>query len=93
MHTEILPKGHSAIPFPDKRQSDALREEDEFMQTHGGRGSRAIYAIVMLIESGFDAAWRLPAAIMKQTGRMRANGTWKPTSDPAADTARSHGHE
>jgi hypothetical protein len=93
MHENIGRKGHGPKPFPDARQSGALSEEDAFMHTHGGCGSRAIYAIVMRVEAGFNAAWRIPAAIMKRAGHIRANGIGKGNSPSAVETARLIHHK
>lgn len=38
--------GPNSRPFQPARRTDALREEDEFMELHGGRGSRLIYLTV-----------------------------------------------
>ncbi len=38
--------------FPHARPSQALREEDAFMQLHGGTGSRLIFEIVSGLASG-----------------------------------------
>ena len=35
--------GPISRPFEPARGKDARREEDEFMQRHGGRGSRLVY--------------------------------------------------
>lgn len=34
------------VPFPNEKKSQALIEEDIFMNEHGGNSSRAIYLIV-----------------------------------------------
>lgn len=47
-------KDHGAdngCPFPGERRSPALTEEDRFMELHGGRGSRAVYLAVCMIEA------------------------------------------
>ena len=87
MHPDIFPKGYPFTPFPARRPSGGLSAEDEFMRIHGGRGSRAVYAMVLWIEAGFGAAWRIPAAMAMQAGRIGANGTGQPASPSAAGTA------
>ena len=87
MRQDIFPKGYPFTPFPAGRPSGALSAEDEFMRIHGGRGSRAVYAIVLWMEAGFGAAWRIPAALVMRTGQMRANSTGQPASPSAAGTA------
>ncbi|MBU4531453.1 MAG: hypothetical protein KUA43_14925 [Hoeflea sp.] len=51
--------GPTSRPFEPSRGANALREEDEFMELHGGRGSRLVYLTVEWLGSRFDAAWRL----------------------------------
>ena len=41
-----------SISFPDRRKSQALQEEDAFLEAHGQQGNRLIYLIV-------DALFRL----------------------------------
>ena len=48
-------------PFPDERPSRALREEDAFMECHGGRGARTIYLAIQSIA-------RLAAALTASCG-------------------------
>ncbi|AKI02494.1 hypothetical protein IMCC20628_03812 [Hoeflea sp. IMCC20628] len=45
-------------PFPQARPAQALREEDAFMELHGGAGARLIYLIVDWVASGIGAAGR-----------------------------------
>ena len=87
MRPDIFPKGYPFTPFPARRPSGGLSAEDEFMRIHGGRGSRAVYAIVLWIEAGFGAAWRMPAALAMRAGRIGANGTGQPASPSTAGTA------
>ncbi|WP_417409898.1 hypothetical protein [Hoeflea sp.] len=87
MHPDIFPKGYPFTPFPARRPSGGLSAEDEFMRIHGGRGSRAVYAIVLWIEAGFGAAWRMPAAMAMRAGRIGASGTGQPASPSTAGTA------
>lgn len=56
-------------PFRDKRTSRALRDEDSFMQAHGGRGARAMYLAVSWIEAGLVAAGRMPALFVMHLNR------------------------
>ncbi len=63
--------GPASRPFEPGRGTNALREEDEFMELHGGRGSRWIYLTVEWLASRLDAAaqqasrvwnrWRRPS--------------------------------
>lgn len=38
--------GTGGRPFPQAKQTDALREENAFMHLHGGAGCRWIYGVV-----------------------------------------------
>lgn len=82
-----------ASTFPDTRKCRALSEEDAFMQTHGGRGSRTIYLIVTGIEAGIIALFRAPGSTVKRLRRLRAGYTARPdahTASSAAVTAATH---
>ncbi|MCY0093176.1 hypothetical protein [Hoeflea ulvae] len=46
MQIEIHIRGARARPVSHVRSTRALREEDEFMELHGGTGSRLIYLAV-----------------------------------------------
>ena len=89
MPANTFTKGLSPSPFPNERQCRAMNEEDQFMQTHGGSGSRGIYAIVMSVEASFNAILRMPAATVRQVGRIRAKGIRKPNSPSAAGAAHA----
>ena len=41
------------------RKSDRLKEEDAFMELHGGKGARLIYWTVCQIEAAGNAVWCL----------------------------------
>ena len=72
--------------FPDARKSPALSEEDAFMQTHGGHGSRTIYIIVMGIEAGVIALARAPGSTRKLLKRLWVKGTGRTGAQAAASS-------
>lgn len=59
--------GPNSRPFQQARRTDAAREEDAFMQLHGGRGSRLIYLIVVAVE----AFARMPGRVLTLRGNRR----------------------
>lgn len=54
--------GPNSRPFQCACPTHALREEDAFMQLHGGRASRLIYLIVVSVE----AFVRMPGRVLTQ---------------------------
>tara|TARA_R110000787_G_scaffold9546_6_gene33213 strand:- start:57 stop:362 length:306 start_codon:yes stop_codon:yes gene_type:complete len=48
-------KGAGSRPFPQAGKTRAERQEDAFMELHGGRGAQLIYRIVCLIDAA--AGW------------------------------------
>ena len=51
---KICSIGSVCRPFPHARPADALRQEDAFMELHGGRGSRCVYLLVDWLASVGD---------------------------------------
>lgn len=73
--------GPSSRPFEPARGKDALREEDEFMELHGGRGSRWIYLAVEWLAS----IGGLPKRMLRRSAK-RENGAPLPRgARPPAD--------
>ncbi len=40
---------YTGLPLPHARPKPSLKEEDAFMEEHGGKGSRAIFLIVEFV--------------------------------------------
>jgi hypothetical protein len=55
MRSDRPGKGVCSRPFPQAGKTRAEREEDAFMELHGGRGAQLIYRTVCLI--GAAAGW------------------------------------
>ncbi|MEL6126146.1 MAG: hypothetical protein AAFR57_07105 [Pseudomonadota bacterium] len=47
--------GPTGCPFPGARPTKAQREEDAFMEAHGGAGSRLVHRVVNAIIACADA--------------------------------------
>ncbi len=47
------------VPFQDEDKSRAMREEDAFMEAHGGPGARFVYCLVDWVADCFDLPRRL----------------------------------
>ena len=69
MRSDKSGKGAGSRPFPQAGKTRAEREEDAFMELHGGRGAQLIYRTVCLI--GAAAVW-VPS-LMRGSGS--ASGT------------------
>lgn len=80
--------GPGARPFPKPRQSGSLSDEDKFMQTHGGAGSRAIYATVVIIEASLKAVGRIPVAALTTMAGLSRFIPGKPASASATSQRR-----
>jgi len=61
-------------PLEPVRRPGARSEEDEFMELHGGRGSRLIYLSVEWLASRIDAAWRTASRIWTRRLLSRSSG-------------------
>lgn len=68
MQINNLNMGRQSKMFPGARPSQALQEEDRFMQLHGGSGSRWIFLTVRTIAS---AGCLLPHLTRKGLVRIR----------------------
>ncbi|MEH6726512.1 MAG: hypothetical protein V7703_10155 [Hyphomicrobiales bacterium] len=75
MQINNLNLGASGKPFPHARPSQALREEDAFMQLHGGTGSRSIFAGVSRIASGGALARRWSIQLAHVIANTAKNGS------------------
>lgn len=53
--------GNGNVPFPQADKSKALRDEDAFMELHGGWSSCAIYALV----DWLSLSARLPGRLLR----------------------------
>lgn len=63
--------GPTSRPFEPRRKADTLKQESEFMELHGGRGSRLIYLAVLAVES-----WAgMPGRMLRGIGRRLAATT------------------
>jgi hypothetical protein len=49
MHGQQPNPKSSGVPFLQPKQTQALKDEDAFMQRHGGSSARRIYRIVNLL--------------------------------------------
>jgi hypothetical protein len=72
MQINNLNMGRQAKMFPGARRSQALQEEDAFMQLHGGTGSRWIFLTVSTIAS---AGCLLPH--LTRNGLVRIRAAWQ----------------
>ncbi len=75
MQINNLNLGARAKPFPHARPSQALREEDAFMQLHGGTGSRLIFAIGCGLASGGALARRWSSQLAHVIANTATNGS------------------
>jgi len=62
-----MPKGQSNLgvrvqPFPHAKQTKVQKDEDSFMQAHGGLGSRLIYRMVEVFSIGRYRRWAVSGA-------------------------------
>jgi hypothetical protein len=69
MRSDKSGKGAGLRPFPQAGKTRAEREEDAFMELHGGRGAQLVYRTVCLI--GAAAGW-VPSLMR---GNSSASGT------------------
>ena len=67
MHRKRMEKGPAPRPFPEPDKTRAEREEDAFMELHGGRGARLIYRMVCLTGEAAGAVFPL----LRGSGRGR----------------------
>lgn len=72
MQINNLNMGRQSKMFPGARPSQALQEEDAFMQLHGGSGSRWIFLTISTIAS---AGHLLPHLTRK--GWVRIRTAWR----------------
>ena len=75
MQINNLNLGARAKPFPHARPSQALREEDAFMQLHGGTGSRLIFEIVSRLSSGGSLVRRWSSQVVHAIANTATNGS------------------
>lgn len=50
--------GTGEVLFPHARQTQARRDEDAFLEAHGGAGCVVLFRIVEAIASGGEPLWR-----------------------------------
>ncbi|POF30572.1 hypothetical protein [Roseibium marinum] len=57
--------GPAEVPFPQARMTQARRDEDAFLEVHGGAGCVVLFQIVEGIASGGDPLWRRIVKILR----------------------------
>lgn len=71
-------RGVSERPFPGAEPTRQMRQEDEFMQLHGGPGPRSVYlaveALSQLLEAACHPISRLAQVIGDRTKIRRRRG-------------------
>ncbi|MEM5491793.1 hypothetical protein [Hoeflea sp. AS16] len=84
MHHDRSARPTGGSPFRDEHPGRALRDEDRFMQAHGGASARAIYLAVSWIEASLVAAARSPALVVRHVNRRLKSHDRRHDSAPAA---------